>query len=422
MGAENRAAREDDEPEVHRLISEQPLASLERWFTPTADLDVPTRGGLTPLMTAIATRDIAKVAWLLAHGADPEKTDDIGGTALACAVNHDFLPAIDLLIRAGVDRGYEPKYPPKPPGRVLPEPTGLPMPKELRGIMSEAEWRDLMRAGFEAIHENELTVPVRPLIRDAVSMEALTLFLDAGDRLQDASRELKRQVLGLPEEAGFSVTGDDFSRDWKPRWGATNPQRIDSPFVRDMVLTGKDASAARRFFTGGVMDFSLTPVWCNDRFGASLTRLPDGRYVQIGGEHEDHYDPDFQIYNDLIVFDGRGGFDIFGYPQEDFPPTDFHSATLVDDQIYVIGGLGYPERREFGSTPVFRFDTATWKVARVATTGGMPGWIFGHFAEYDAAAGGIRVWGGEIQSSRSEPVANRGSFLLDENSFEWRCC
>jgi hypothetical protein len=33
------------------------------------------------------------------------------------------------------------------------------------------------------------------------------------------------------------------------------------------------------------------------RFGQSLTLLPDCRAVQIGGEHEDWYDADFCIYN-----------------------------------------------------------------------------------------------------------------------------
>ena len=87
-------------------------------------------------MTAIAAKDLSKVEWLLRHGADPEKTDDLSGTALACTVNHDFVPAIELLIRAGVDRGYTAKYPPKPMRSVLPK-QNLPMPDELRGVMMQ---------------------------------------------------------------------------------------------------------------------------------------------------------------------------------------------------------------------------------------------------------------------------------------------
>ena len=43
------------------------------------------------------------------------------------------------------------------------------------------------------------------------------------------------------------------------------------------------------------------PRWSFDRFGQSVTELPDGRIYYLGGEHEDFYMPDFQIYNDLVV-------------------------------------------------------------------------------------------------------------------------
>ncbi len=35
-----------------------------------------------------------------------------------------------------------------------------------------------------------------------------------------------------------------------------------------------------------------TPIWPADRFGQSITELPDGRKVLVAGEHEDHYDAD----------------------------------------------------------------------------------------------------------------------------------
>src|SRR5262245_20211093 len=79
----------------------------------------------------------------------------------------------------------------------------------------------------------------------------------------------------------------------------------------------------------GLPAITRPPVWCFQRFGQSITQLPDGRIIEIGGEHEDHYDPDFCIYNDVVVHRGDGAFDIFGYPEDVFPPTDFHTATLV---------------------------------------------------------------------------------------------
>ncbi|MFM2003752.1 MAG: hypothetical protein RI963_3178, partial [Planctomycetota bacterium] len=220
-----------DLPELHRLIIAEGVDALSSWFVPGADLDIPARFGRTPLMTAIAAKDLAKIEWLLRHGADPEKTDDYSGTALAFAVNHDFVPAIELLIRAGVDRGYTPKYPPKPLRSVLPK-QDLPMPEELRGVMSEEDWREMMRSGMEAIEKEELLIPVMPLIGDVESLEALRLFLDAGDRLGDAPGDLKRQLLGIPEQDNFTATKEDFLRDWRPTFGETNPQRIESKFLR----------------------------------------------------------------------------------------------------------------------------------------------------------------------------------------------
>ena len=83
----------------------------------------------------------------------------------------------------------------------------------------------------------------------------------------------------------------------------------------------------------GVDESQLYPVWCFDRFGQSMTILPDGRRIFIAGEHEDWYDPDFFIYNDVVVISTNGDIEhIFGYPIEVFPPTDFHAAAYVPTQ------------------------------------------------------------------------------------------
>ena len=79
----------------------------------------------------------------------------------------------------------------------------------------------------------------------------------------------------------------------------------------------------------GVNINTLAPVWSFDRFGQSMNILPDGR-VFIAGEHEDDYDWDFRIYNDVVVAAPNGDIEhIFGYPPEIFPPTDFHAAVFV---------------------------------------------------------------------------------------------
>jgi len=145
--------------------------------------------------------------------------------------------------------------------------------------------------------------------------------------------------------------------------------------------------------------------------------------VQVGGEHEDYYDPDFYIYNDVVVHDGQGNFEIYGYPQAVFPPTDFHSATLVKDAIYLIGCLGYAEQRVTGQTPVYRLQTGTWQIEKLETTGTNPGWIFRHRANYDPQRNVIRVEGGTQQlatpAEESDQVENPDVYELDLTTLKW---
>lgn len=93
---------------------------------------------------------------------------------------------------------------------------------------------------------------------------------------------------------------------------------------------------------------SGAPDWCNYRELATYTNLADGTLVQIGGEHEDKYDPDFIVYNDVIIvrpdLDGNakrssGGFEIYGYPEDKFPNTDRHTATYIPslNAILIVG-------------------------------------------------------------------------------------
>src|SRR4029077_13978668 len=101
-------------------------------------------------------------------------------------------------------------------------------------------------------------------------------------------------------------------------------------------------------------------VWTFDRIGSTSTELPDGRVVCIAGEHEDFYDPDFYIYNDVIVLQPTGQIEIYGYPKEVFPPTDFHTATLPIDQVVIVGGLGYKNERRPGHTPVYSLNLSNY--------------------------------------------------------------
>lgn len=140
-----------------------------------------------------------------------------------------------------------------------------------------------------------------------------------------------------------------------------------------------------------------SPRWFFDRFGRSETVLPDGRTVYIAGEHEDSYDPDFYIYNDVVVTDAAGDvLHIFGYPESVFPPTDFHTATLAGNEVFLIGNVGYQGKRQLGHTQVLQLEIDTWRISPVEASGESPGWIYQHKAELSADGREIRITGGFV--------------------------
>lgn len=153
----------------------------------------------------------------------------------------------------------------------------------------------------------------------------------------------------------------------------------------------------------------------------SQTTIGDGRVIYIGGEHEDHYDPDFYIYNDATVIYPTGEISLFGYPKNEFPPTDFHSATPVGNSIYVIGRLGYPEEREVGVTPIYSLSLSSLKIEKVESTGECPGWISRHSASLMPDGKTLLIQGGELWLGNDLSMRkNIDVWAFDTDSSEWR--
>jgi ankyrin repeat protein len=334
-----------------------------------ADTAARGRCGQPPLFYAIRGRHSDVLRWLIREGADVNATDEFGTTALIEAVEQDDLECVEALLAAGADIGVD------------------------------ANGTALTRAQS------------RPVI---------LRLLDAGADPAHLSSSAQRTVIGLTpagEEPLAAVTLEEYRRTFARTFGTGNPQRMGVRFWEVMVRCGFSAYSARQWFG----EEEGEPVWCAERFGQSLTQLSDGRAVQIGGEHEDGYDPDFCIYNDVFVHDGTGSFAIYGYPQSVFPPTDFHTATLVGNFIYVIGSLGYMGARRFGETPVYRLDVRTWRIEPVNAGGNAPGWIYKHRAML-AGPGRIRVWGGLIvtqHGGRESHEESTESYVLDLDRLRW---
>lgn len=352
------------------------LAKAQLLMDAGADTAARALAGQPPLFFAIEGGHPAMVRWLLdTVGADVDQADDFGQTPLATAAERGDLASVNLLLEAGAHVG-------------------------------------------DAAGDS-------PLSRASTRAVALRL-IEAGADPADANQ---RVMLKLPDpEVGSgatepldAITAGDYQRGRRPVFGQGNPERMDIPFWIAMIRAGVTGFQARAKFEPD-SDPLDGPIWSAQRFGQSLTLLPDGRAIQIGGEHEDSYDPDFRIYNDVFVHQPDGSIEIYAYPEDVFPPTDFHTATLVGAGIYIIGGLGYPGARTFGQTPVYRLDLASLRIERLRVRGAAPGWIYKHRAE-PVGANAIRVWGGTIVTQRAAGEAhdsNPATFRLDLRKLTWR--
>lgn len=330
-----------------------------------------TRGrcGTTAVMLAISRDDASMLEWLISEGWDIEETNEFGNFPLVEAAQNDAAACVKVLLEAGAIVRRENEY-----------------------------------------HSGAT--------QDAASPEIVNLLVAAGGDLSDVGSEMRCRLTGVKPDDEIEISPAEFHRNRNRTFGSRNPERMNNPFWEAMVRTRASAYTGAMKFEN--RSFDNGPVWCFQRYGHSLTRLADGRYVEIGGEHEDHYDPDFCIYNDVVVHHGDGTFDIFGYPETDFPTTDFHSATLVPPYIYIIGNLGYPAQRRPGETPVYRLHCGSWRIEKVQTTGEMPGWIHRHKAQA-ISNHQIRISGGKIDDgSANALVDNTQNYILNLADFSWR--
>jgi hypothetical protein len=211
--------------------------------------------------------------------------------------------------------------------------------------------------------------------------------------------------------SGNEVIHSEF-KEWRsPRFGKSNPERIKSNIWKWLVHSGLSGYSSTQKMNGP-SPIDEGPTWSFDRSGKTTTKLPDGRTVFIGGEHEDYYDSDFYIYNDVIIEMPDGDIDFYCYPKNEFPPTDSHSATLIDDKIIIIGNLGYPQERKREFTQIYVLDLNTYKISKIESSGDFPGWIHKHEAMLTSDKDFIIIKKGLIDFGDNYP--------LRENIDEWK--
>ncbi|HEV7403402.1 MAG TPA: hypothetical protein VGO11_10760 [Chthoniobacteraceae bacterium] len=218
----------------------------------------------------------------------------------------------------------------------------------------------------------------------------------------------------------------------QPRYGTANPEPVENE-LWDLAISENWSGYALRQHLGvddtdehrrhaatpsTWREATPGPLWSWRRFGRTSTALGDGRVIHVAGEHEDHYDSDFCIYNDVVVDYAGGRREFFLYPKDVFPPTDFHTATLVGRDLFLIGSLGYHDLRRHGDTQVLKLDTRSLRIERIATRGEGPGWISCHQAELlDPPT--ILIVGGEVVTA-DDAQPNGLVFALDLATMTWR--
>lgn len=162
------------------------------------------------------------------------------------------------------------------------------------------------------------------------------------------------------------------------------------------------------------------PIWTFlSRMGQTKTLLPDGTKIFIAGEYEDFYDPDFKIYNDVVSQKPSGEMQLWNYPIEQFPATDFHSATYDSKthSIFIVGNIGYSNFRKNNVTKVYQLDLDTMRIKEIECLGLMPSWLNHQIAEF--ITDDIIEFSKGITIQHGQFIRNLYKWQLNIRTFTW---
>ncbi|WP_422976908.1 ankyrin repeat domain-containing protein [Undibacterium sp. TC9W] len=378
-------------------------ASLKQKIEETGDLETADFLSRTPFLIAALLGDIEKARLLLKLGANTEAVGFGGRNATQYAVQTNQIPMLTWLL----DEGFS----------IEATDNHLNTPLILAAELGLTDCvKFLLERGADISKGNH--IPYRA-IQVAKNLEIVDLLVKYGEDINDISSQMHANLLGIKHNASPVVSKDDYLNGRYREFGTANAIKTNKPFWLAMIRSGASAwRASEMFHDDGSHDGNI--IWCYERFGRTTTILPDGRIIEIGGEHEDFYDPDFCIYNDVTVFEKSGDINIYSYAREIFPPTDFHTATLVDDAIYIIGRLGYQDARIAGHTAVYQLDTKSLKISPFDTQGDGPGFISRHKARLKDDK--IFVSGGKqivIIDGKEDYIANTKNYQLCLKTAVW---
>lgn len=380
------------------------VESLEKFIKEHQDIEERDYWDRTPFLLSIQFGDIEKTSLLLQLGANPKAVGRCSKPAVNYAVINDSIQMLKWLHKKGFDIESVDQF----------KQTPLHDACELGQVDSV---QCLVGLGADINKSNHIP---ENSIQLASNMEVAQILINQGADLNDVNEDVRAELLGLKTDGKLNISKKEYKLGKNRIFGDGNPQNLNLKFWLEMIKSDSSAWKARDLFSKKNV-FKDSPVWCFSRNGRTTTILDDGRIIEIGGEHEDSYDPDFCIYNDVVVFHKDGKIEIYLYPELVFPPTDFHTATLVDGGIYIIGNLGYYDSRKSGVIPVFRLNINSLKIEKIVTTGNKPGWINRHKAKL-IDGNKIEISGGKkfISKQRNDVyVDNNDSYQLCLTTNKW---
>ncbi|MFZ6641403.1 ankyrin repeat domain-containing protein [Undibacterium sp. TC4M20W] len=378
-------------------------ASIRQKISETGNLETVDFWSRTPFLMAVQLGDDQKVLLLLELGANKNAVGRCSASAMQYAIKNNHVAMLQFLLNTGFDIEARDEF--------------LNTPLISAASLGQLDCvRFLIEHGADIYTENH--IPERA-IEVASNMDVIKLLVNMGEDINDISAEMHAQLLGIAYKENPQVSKTDYLAARYREFGTGNAVKTNKPFWLAMIRSGASAwRASETFHDDGSHDDNI--IWCYERYGRTTSILPDGRIIEIGGEHEDFYDPDFCIYNDVTVFEKSGDINIYSYAREIFPPTDFHTATLVDDAIFIIGRLGYQDARIAGHTAVYKLDTKSLKISPFDTQGDDPGFISRHKARLKNDK--IFVSGGKqivIIDGKEDYIANTKNYQLCLKTAVW---
>ncbi len=110
-----------------------------------------------------------------------------------------------------------------------------------------------------------------------------------------------------------------------------------------------------------IINSKLPPII--EKTGQSQTSLPDGRKVFIGGTLASNEKS--STYHDIIVKYPDDELQIIHYSPHIFPSISFHTATLVSDKIWIIGGVNNLHKFTSQHTSVYQLNIHNFNIQYV---------------------------------------------------------